>query len=340
MLKKILRLTATLSIVLSLASCQVQNGLQSTQKSTYLPSPTSVPQLTETEATTPSLVPDIVAEIEPTPTSQAATATPVPTPTSQAATATPVPTPLFPASQVAHSLLLSTGASSTCELPCWHNLRIGISNQANVENVFMRLFDAEGGFDFFAPPAYHGSELARQLLNVEGTYVGGHKWSFEESETGLLGTYYLYAFMDENTGLLLGIREIIDPYTVYAAPTLPEVVERLGKPDWVYGGQIVSGFVVTVIYERGIKIQLTIPFRNNIDTSTALFCFDEEPISGSYIIVDPYVSLNDEDWSIMQKASGAPIDTAPYIDEGLGMSSIDEFVEFVTSDDPCIEVPR
>jgi hypothetical protein len=146
--------------------------------------------------------------------------------------------------------------------------------------------------------------------------------------------------MDEETGLLSGFTERINPYRMYEAPTLPEVVERLGKPDWVYGLYEAPGFTGTLIYEQGIRIQLFIPYNRVVDMNTALFCFNDQPQDGIYTLVEPYVSLDREDWSPLKKTMQIPWDPAPFIDERLGMSSIDEFIEFVTSDNPCIEVPR
>lgn len=271
--------------------------------------------------------------ITPTPT-PAVTSSPAPTDTPT----TPIPTPVMPFAQVAHSLILSTGSSPDCELPCWHDLWVGVSTEADVQRVFAELLDAQEKFEFFAPPVEHSSHLER-LLDIEGTYAGGLNWEVEESELRGSGFYYLHAFMDEDTGLLLGIREIIDSYSVFKAPTLPEALERLGKPDWLYGNRFVNGYAVTLVYEQGVIVSLDIPFKRYVDTSTVLFCFDEQPISGTYWLVDPYVSLGREDWSILQSRWQIPQDPAPYIDERLGMTSIEEFIEFVNSDYPCFDEP-
>jgi hypothetical protein len=306
---RVLTLTA-LVVNLLLSACRVQT--------TTTPSPAPGPSETATRSPTP--VPS------PSP-------TPEPSPT---ATATPIPTPLFPASQVAHSLFLSTGTSATCELPCWHGLRIGASTRGDVEQVFADLLSPAEGYDFFSPPTEERPLLAK-LLDAEGAYGGGHNWYFED-EKGVAGSYYLYAFISEDTGLLVGIKEVMRSFAVYDVPSLPEIVARLGPPDWVYGGSTGSVYVVTLYYRQGIGIQLSIP-RASIDASTATVCFDEEPISEAYSLVDPYISQNEEDFSLMQRAWNAPRDPAPYIDEELG-ASIDEFVALINSDNPCTQVSR
>ncbi len=301
---------ATLGVNLLLSACQVQ--------ATATPSPAPMPS--ETATRSPAPVPS------PSP-------TPEPSPT---ATATPIPTPLFPASQVARGLILSTGTSATCELPCWHGLRIGESTRSDVEQVFADLLSTAEGYDLFSPPTEEDPLLAK-LLDVEGAYGGGHNWYLED-ERGMAGTYYLYAFISEDTGLLVGIIEVMKPFTAYDVPSLPEIVARLGPPGWVYGDSTGSVYVVALYYRQGISIQLSIPIAN-IDSSTVTVCFDEAPISEAYSLVDPYISPNEEDFSLMQRVWNAPHDPAPYIDEELG-ASIDEFVAFINSDNPCTQVSR
>jgi hypothetical protein len=303
---------AALGMNLLLSACQGQD--------TTTPSSAPVPSETATHSPTP--VPS------PSP-------TPEPSPT---ATATPIPTPLFPASQVTHGLILSTGTSATCELPCWHGLRIDESDRDDVEQVFMRLLGVGDRYDIFATPTEESLMLTYYILDIEGIYGGGHSWYFEDPETGIGADYYLYAVIDENTGLLAGIIEAMGPFTVYDVPSLPEIIARLGRPSWLYAEAGAGTFGMALYYEQGIGVGLTID-EDKVDGSTVSVCFDEDPIISDYHLVDPYTSLNEEDLSPVQRAWGAPHDPAPYIDEELGMS-MDEFIEFIYSDDPCIQVPR
>jgi hypothetical protein len=311
---RVLTLTA-LAMNLLLSACRVQ--------ATTTPSPAPAPSETATRSPTPASSPE--PSLSPTPES------------SPTATATPIPTPPFPASQVAHGLILSTGTSATCELPCWHGLRIGESARDDVEHVFMRLLGVEDGLDLFSPPIEEDLVLAN-ILDVEGVCGGGHNWHFEDPETGVAAGYYLYAVVDEDTGLLVGIIEFMDSFWVYDVPSLPEIMARLGRPSWLYAGAGAVTFQVVLYYEQGIGVELIID-EDRVNTSTVSVCFDEDPVISTYHLVDPYTSLNEEDLSPVQRAWGAPHDPAPYIDEELGMS-MDEFIEFINSDDPCIQVPR
>jgi hypothetical protein len=315
---KVVRVALTLAALgmnLLLSACQVQ--------ATVTPSPAPMPSETATRSPTP------VPSSEPSP-----SPTPEPSPT---ATATPIPTPPFPASQVAHSLFLSTGTSATCELPCWHGLRIGESTRGDVEQVFADLLSTAEGYDFFSPPTEENPRLAELLDIVEGAYGGAQYWYLED-EKGVAGSYYLYAFISEDTGLLVGIVEVMDSFTAYDVPSLSEIVARLGPPGWVYGGSAGGVYAMALYYRQGIGVKLSLP-RANIDASTATVCFDEEPITEGYGLVDPYISPNEEDFSPMQRIWNGPRDPAPYIDEELG-ASIDEFVALINSDNPCMQVSR
>lgn len=254
------------------------------------------------------------------------------TPTPNLNEATELPTPGFPVEEVSRSLLLSTGHSASCQLPCWHGLQVGESNKEDMREVFEQLFNAAPGYDFFAPPEDPDYLLAK-LISVEGATAGGHNWYFEDPETGVAGVYYLYAYLSQDGDSLLAIKEVMRSFGVYEVPSLPDAVTRLGKPDWIYAATGPALFTAVLFYKRGIRVSVDLDIEES-DSSTSRICFDAEPVQESYTIAGPYTFPASGDRSV----SGAPTDPAPYISEELGMS-IEEFMEFVISSSPCIETP-
>jgi hypothetical protein len=268
-------------------------------------------------------------------THHAATPTPTPLP-AETPTVDPSATLIFPESDVANSLILSTGSSPDCQLPCWHGLRVGISERSSIEHVFRELLGASEDYDFFVNRLNEGSSIA-EFLDVPVNYVGGYNWHLPRLEGGQ-ASYYLYAEFSQDTNILTGIIESASTYGVFDVPSLPEVINRLGQPQWIYGAPTTSAFSIILFYERGITVYINIAQEKPTEVMPTV-CFDTEPSTISIALVDPYTSLDEASLSPIQKAWGAPTDPTLFIDEILGMST-EEFTAFVVGDSPCLKVSR
>src|SRR5574341_307393 len=167
-------------------------------------------------------------------------------------------TPSFPLTESIDSLILSTGTSTTCALPCWHDLQIGVSTQSDIQAVLSQLLNIGGEYDFFPPPPGPGDLLLDRMRHVDGTDIGGYYWYTQAGER--YGSYYLMSYIDENTGKLIGIQEFLIPFGSYELPSLIEVVDHLGTPDWVYGSRGGSTYTVVLFYAEGIRIAVGIRF--------------------------------------------------------------------------------
>jgi hypothetical protein len=276
-------------------------------------------------APAPTTDPTLDAAAEPTASPQPAlTSTPL------KATALPPPTPIFPANQVAHSLVLSTGHSPDCELPCWHGLRVGESTQADVKRVFGEVLKSEV-FDFSASLV----EVPSRYQRIANTFTVGHSWQFPREQGGQ-GAYDLYGVFDNDTDQLIGIIDNMASYNTYPLPSLPEVVSSLGTPQWIYGGVSASAFQINMFYRQGIAVYTVIAVDNPI-AATRIICFNSPPSSLALVAVDPFTSFEQESLSPLKQVWGAPDDPAPYIDPNIG-TSIEDFIVFINSDNPCMGI--
>lgn len=314
-------------IVLGLALFTVACNLQpSSEKPATLVDEPSV-STTFTMSETTQLLPTTTDELHSDITTSASSATETPT---------PLATPLFPASQVARSLILSTGTSSDCELPCWHGLRIGISTEDDVSQVLGNLLNPPAGYDFFEVGRVAQNEGMR-ILNIPGSYAAGQSWSFQQTPGVAGGSYNLYVLLAENTKQVIGIIESMRSHGEYDTPILSQIMTRLGQPDWIYGGPTTNASQLVLFYEEGVGIYLDIP---QIETQSGTFiCLDDEPWAVDIVLVEPYVSSNDQNGSAVHETWGAPSNPSPYIDEDWG-ATIEDFIELINSENPCIEVPH
>lgn len=238
------------------------------------------------------------------------------------------PTPVFPASAVAQSLLLAQGTFAGCELPCWHNLRIGESTQAEAKRVLHEVFDTGGDYEFYVFPG---------VLGVEDAYGVFQDWNLEDPKTNAAGGYSLYAFISEESGKLIGMTEHMQTLGIYDVPSLSEVLARLGSPSWIevtHGGTILG---IGMYYREGIYVGMSFSAAQVEGFEKVTFCFNDEPIGETIVLSDPYTSLDEKDLSPMQRPFGPSPDGSP-IEEGFGMT-IDEFMQLVASKKPCIELP-
>jgi hypothetical protein len=244
----------------------------------------------------------------------------------------------FPEVRIAESLLLSEGHSVKCELPCWQALDIGKSTEQDVQAALRDTFESREGFEFFPPPETGGGFPERE--NVIGTQIGGYYWYKYIEAVERLGSYFLFAYLDENTGKLLGIQETMDSFETFELPRLNDIVVKLGVPEWIYSSRAGSTYVITMYYQEGIQaviILWVVP--EDLADSTDPLCLNDKPISVRISLVDQYSDPGEEGDSLLQTKWSKPEHPAPYIDRVLG-NSIEEFIEFLNSENPCIEVPR
>jgi hypothetical protein len=176
------------------------------------------------------------------------------------------------------------------------------------------------------------------LLDIKGVYAGGHNWYFKDAK-GVVGTYYLYAFIDEKTRRLAGIVEAMNSFGVYDVPSLPEIIAHLGAPNWVYGGTSANTYTVLLYYEEGVSVWVDLVRDTSIRTSVAPVCMNAEPLFLTIAISDPFINLSQTPRSTLHEAWGVPEDPAPYVVKELG-GSVQGFVQFVNGTNPCIQVPR
>jgi hypothetical protein len=303
-------------IVLWLTSCQVQKEVR------------------ETAAPTGEATADVV------------TATPdaVPSPTIEATAVIEhgdPEYPVFPDGVTLYSLVLSE--ANSCELPCWHGLRVREATQEEAQRVFAEVFDTPDDYSFF--PLEQGDDAGvDNTIDVPGTYAGGLYTVFA-NDTMVVG-YNLVALFDENTGRLTGLQEDIhqfpieydneNPVEIFVLPSVPEVLAQFGLPDWIYVNLDRMGVAqfLTVIYQEG----LTITFQHLQDMYTV--CYDEPPDSVRIRLSDPFASTNPDDLTAFQKDRPYPEHPAPYISPELGVATIKEFSLFVQGKDPCIMLPE
>lgn len=241
----------------------------------------------------------------------------------------------FPEARIESSLLLSEGKSVSCQLPCWHGLEIGLATEQDIQREMGDTFEAEEGFDFFPPPDIEGGFSERLL--VSNTLVGGYYWYIEKADR--LGSYFLFAYLDDETGRLLGIQERLESFETYNIPLLKDVVAKIGNPEWVYGSRLGGTYSITLYYPEGIIANVDILMDEDLTATADSVCLNDQPLSTSIRLVEPYSESGEVSDSLLHGEWGMPQHPAPYIDEMLG-DSIEEFIEFLNSDNPCIEVPR
>ena len=223
---------------------------------------------------------------------------------------------------------MSQGTSADCELPCWHDLRIGESTQLDAKRALQRVFGTDDDYEFYSFPGVRG---------VEGAYGLFQDWGLEDPETNASGGYSLYAFISGDTGKYLGMIEDMDSMAMYDIPLLSEILARLGSPLWIevtHGGTVLG---IGMYYQKGIYVGMSLSAAQIEGFETVIFCFDDAPIGETIVLSDPYTSLDEERLSSMQRPFGPSPDGSP-IEEGFGMT-IDEFVRLVASKKPCIELP-
>lgn len=283
-------------------------------------------------ATTPTSPPE--------PGLSAVPATASPAPTVETGSPTPTipayPTPAFPEAQVARSFLLSARTPG-CDLPCWNNLHIGASTRADVNTAFGALLNAHPGYDFFSTVLPDGS-FRKDMLVAPGLDSGGNSWALTKLGVTPGSSYYLYAFLEKDKGSLAGIAEVMDSNGYYKVPTLPDMLQRLGPPDWIYGVALrgAQTYTLSLYYKNGLHVNAAMP--QKLDTATVTVCLDQTPVTEAVILADPY-QPQAADRSTMQRTFGAPQDPAPYIFPEAKLT-IPDFVRLAGSSSPCITLAR
>jgi hypothetical protein len=146
-------------------------------------------------------------------------------------TSLPTPTISFPEEQDGHiplNQILFNGFNDECAVPCWYGLKIGESDQEDVQSLFDNVFGFNGTIDFWAPHDGVAVNFRMFLNPIEGMLGTGYQWADRDTEDNI----GIGAFVDEQTKTLQGIVIIWGGRTSGFADVTPsDLFERLGTPS-------------------------------------------------------------------------------------------------------------
>jgi hypothetical protein len=180
----------------------------------------------------------------------------------------------------------------------------------------------------------------------EGYYGGGYEWEPNPEELGFFG---LYAVVDQNTGVLAGIRFWYVPQDYYTIHTAQKIFQELGPPAYIFIGtgqhfvNVEKDDVILVslflYYGEGMSFTLTghsSPIQRDDGSFYYEFCLNEEPIAGAATITAPYTTLSEADLDPLQQRwmrderQGWSLTTM----DVFGISE-QEFVDLASIEHPC-----
>jgi hypothetical protein len=256
---------ATVSSLVLLVACGPTPDQMATMTAdTRTETSTSTTTPTPTETSTPTVAPTAT---------RSPTVTPISTPVPD------IPTPAL----TRHILddLFFGGSSPDCRLPCWHDLRVNVSDRDDIQHMFDTVF----GFrrflyplsDFFASPP-HGYDTI------------GHYWGLGSENR--YGQFYLLADINKSTGKLATLDfQFHTRLTEYRPDVRPQrILRELGAPVlWLvslpeHGGQGDNFHLrmsSLMVYDDGISfyhpmdLHVDSPFtQNGVEVFSTEFCLD------------------------------------------------------------------
>jgi hypothetical protein len=254
-------------------------------------------------------------------------------------TQTPIlPTPALEDSEIAEDILFSNSGVG-CQLPCWQNLKIGISNRYDVQDTFDRVFGFHGMQDFFNPiPA--GDEILFDPLDLPNLYYTGHIWRHRNN------MFMITAWITKSQDTLYAMEfEWIDYQPV--APTIQQIVRNMGAPSIVMlsgkgtGAANVAIISMVLLYKQGVAYrfmmgtQIESNEENGGKVKTAKICLDVPTTLTDVYLSDPYISGLDSLTDFQQQAVGDFIDSSKLtsIEEAPLNLSPEEFAAIASRDE-------
>lgn len=259
-------------------------------------------------------------------------------------TATPIKsTPDFLDSPVASSVLFSPDDDSDCLLPCWYDLRVGKSSRADIQSVFDEVFGFHETYILFNDTP---QPAPIWIPDIPNTQADGYEWE----------RFIIILVINSNSDKLHGIRLIQDAFGAYNLPSVSDVIQLLGPPDY-YQTVIIrdleqalpeNSISVSVIlfYDEGMALLLSSEAwiqkqETNGDSQNIVhYCLDDTPYRSESYITEPFNSLEPNKLDPLQMDW-----FAKYIDQPLKWASgeqvfgltIEEFVEIAGQDPPCFD---
>lgn len=143
----------------------------------------------------------------------------------------------------------------TCELPCWHDLRIGDSNPERIQSTFETVFHINK--DLFSESSLEQGEVFEDVPGL--TFAS---WGETVSQEPFQ-RFEVDVWITEEGHILQGIsfRSRYEPYNTTL--TLERVIQELGNPDYLYAsiGDIgltdYASIILLPVYTRGIAFMIT-----------------------------------------------------------------------------------
>jgi hypothetical protein len=252
--------------------------------------------------------------------------------------ATPAVSPIAP------GFLLSQSPNADCQLPCWQDLYVGVSDRNDVQTMFDTVLGFDGRINIFEDHGLSDLDRNRFGLNVPGTEFGGYLWAMQSVEEG--DAYFaLYFVVDKDTGILNGMRFQNSVYdSAYESPTPQQIILRLGEPDETYIYASPRGTVgIMIIYLDGIVAVLdTEPLEEIRDSQdnpvTAIYCLDQLPTVAKSYITEPIIGLSEAEMSPLQYQWFGQKIPAMYSIEILDLTTSDLFHLAGETEEPCLEI--
>jgi len=180
------------------------------------------------------------------------TASPVQTATSQVEPFPTTPassesTPAFGTNGIGPDFIFS-GQSATCQLPCWHDLKVGISTFEDARRVFANVI----GF--------------RELPNlqdypyVEGYHIAWNRWDLKAETSARGPEFFYFGSWFANSSKVLDAIELSgssDQFEPYTSPA--QVLKELGQPSQMLIAPVTlsedpssGGTSLLLIYQTGM----------------------------------------------------------------------------------------
>ncbi len=286
------------------------------------------------------------------------TSTPSPTPTlTPSPTLTPTSTvtpditrppssfPDFFSLPISNQPLLSSSDDPNCQLPCWHGVTPGESTLADVQAMYNTVLNFEEDHRL-VPLLEEG--ISRDDI-IPGLYHVETVWDIEAPDDRM-GWFSITVVVDDNleTGVVQGIDISQNNIEQYPISSPQQIIQQLGAPDYIgvatYRiGQSRRGLLsLYLVYTNGLSIRqiyIQVPTREGETFTYVPVCLSTVPDFTYAYLVPPFdlaggnVTITQQEWIFDSLTSGS----WGAVEDQLDMT-IDEFVEFISQPEPCLEI--